>query len=973
MKQTCLSDKYSKVIALCCVIFSTMAVYIVYVRNPWSILGMVGGVIELVGSLSLPLIGMIIGKSFYNSDKSFKEFYKEVFIKFIIPLGIYWILLSVLSFGKYDLSEMVRTILSILIVAPFLKKLLNLLSKKALKYLIVLIVVSSFIYVYMPLFHINIPIDLSIFYNWAAFSVLGYAIPQIRSEKYMKSIYKYGIICAIATFILRTIPIDIRIWGVSPTMILYSSAVFLWINNWDWSRVDKFSSLLNIVNFIDKHKIGIFFTQNFIIINILNDILGINANRFKVIFGTVLVFTITLVLSGIITIVVEKTILKNTNLIVKYFAIGIEKIKNVQAYKQYLIWALVALFVAFLIEVIARGNTVYAIEFIKLSENKRFIANYLLVLAITSPCLIFKRLYLVLGILCEILLVLSFASSIMIGFRGTPLTYSDFFAIQDGIAIANQYITKDMLIIFGVVIVILIFINYKLSFLKVRTQYKFRKNGMIVIIAAILISQGYMHAALKNGTLAPVTWDIRVSYDDNGFVFSLYDSYKSYKSKKPKAYTEENMKLIQSNLNGEVSDTIESNELPNIIILQLESVMDPFDIEGIKLSDDPLKNLRKISEEYSSGMLSVPTFGGGTARSEFEVLTGMSLDYFSPGELPHNSYLKKEAIESLAFVLDSDNYEKTLIHNYQGSFYGRNKAYENLGFERYIPLEYMYDRKLKGEYPEDELILNNIIDTVETTEKNDLIFAIGVQTHGGYNVEYKNEESEIKVTGELPQEYLNQIQDFVDDLAMVDKMVGELVEYIENLDEPTILAVYSDHLPALNAVIDQFDAESKYLTPYFIYDNMGKEKTDMDLEAYQLSTRILDLANMTGGVMNRFHRNYKENDDYEEKLECVQYDILHGKRYIYDKNKPYKRTTMSMGIKEIIIDDIMIEEDKIKIIGQGFNEYSCVVLDGKQTKTKYVSENTLIAEADGEFNKVEVHQLSRYNKALGTSNTYVRK
>lgn len=983
-----LSEKYTSFITIICIICTSMVGEILTYRTPWSITGSIGGIIQMLGAMSIPLIGMIIGRNFINDESGFKEYYKGKFIKFIIPYGIYFLILKVLSLGQYKYDSMIGIILGMFILAPFLKEFLKSLSEKKLKYLIILIFIGSIINVYFNMFWIDTTIDFSVFTSWLVFCVIGYVIPQIKSKKHRKTIYILGALSALLTFGVRTVPIDTKLWDVSPTLILYSSAVFLLMNNINWTSIHKFSIVSKPIDFIEKHRLGIFFVHSYIIVDILNNKLNISANRFKVLFGSAIVVFATLVIGGIIAAIVDKLIEKNIDRLIKWFNVVLDKAKDINSYKHYLMWIAAGLVITFASESLLREGMEFALDFVHFVEHKKFIANFLLVLAVTSPCLLFKRVYLVLGIISEVLVGFCIASFVMYSFRGTPLTYSDFFAIQDGLAIAGEYVTMPMIVTAGVFIVALVFVNLKLSSIKVKKKKKANIFAILVIVAVCIFAKVNLNYVLAEGILAPVTWDIKYSYNQNGFFFSLYNSYLGYKREKPELYNEENITAIRESLEDQVRnkfilsssgdatgsnsanvDNVATEENPNVILIQLESIMDPLTVEGVELTGDPLKNIREISGKTSSGKFFVPTYGGGTARSEFEVLTGMSLDYFSSGELPHNTYLKKECIESIAYVLDSDIYDKTLIHNYQGSFYERNKAYEHLGFERYIPMEYMYNRQFEGEYPEDQLILDNIIETIETTDKSDFIFAIGVQTHGGYNQEYTSEDSEIIVSGSLDQNYINQLQDYVDDLVMVDRMVGELVEYVDNLEEPTILAIYSDHLPAYAPIGSQYTQEELYTTQYFIYDNMGFEKVDRDIEAYQLTTRIFDLLNLPGGVMNQFHRIYKGEEDYQKKMEYLQYDMLDGKKYIYNKTAPYSRTKMKYGIRDIVIEDASISGNTIEVTGVNLNEYSCIYVDGKPITTEYVSENKIIGElSDSKASKVSVHQLTRRNKSLGSSN-----
>ncbi len=70
-------------------------------------------------------------------------------------------------------------------------------------------------------------------------------------------------------------------------------------------------------------------------------------------------------------------------------------------------------------------------------------------------------------------------------------------------------------------------------------------------------------------------------------------------------------------------------------------------------SEDACPNLHNLYQNYSNGYFKVPSVGAGTANTEFEVLTGMNLRYFGPGEYPYKTYSKKHPTESAATALAS--------------------------------------------------------------------------------------------------------------------------------------------------------------------------------------------------------------------------------------------------------------------------------------------------------------------------------
>ena len=87
------------------------------------------------------------------------------------------------------------------------------------------------------------------------------------------------------------------------------------------------------------------------------------------------------------------------------------------------------------------------------------------------------------------------------------------------------------------------------------------------------------------------------------------------------------------------SDSITPKENPNIIMIQLESFFDPNLVKYLGFSKNPIPNFTSLKENYSTGYLNVPSVGAGTANTEFEILSGMSLDFFGPGEYPYKTIL----------------------------------------------------------------------------------------------------------------------------------------------------------------------------------------------------------------------------------------------------------------------------------------------------------------------------------------------
>lgn len=92
--------------------------------------------------------------------------------------------------------------------------------------------------------------------------------------------------------------------------------------------------------------------------------------------------------------------------------------------------------------------------------------------------------------------------------------------------------------------------------------------------------------------------------------------------------------------------------------------------------------------------------------------------------------------ESVSYDLKTLGYAAHAIHNNEGTFYDRHLVFSQLGFDSFTPIEYMdnYERNPTG-WVKDEMLTNEILDTLRVTEGADFIYTISVQGHGAYPTE----------------------------------------------------------------------------------------------------------------------------------------------------------------------------------------------------------------------------------------------
>ena len=473
--------------------------------------------------------------------------------------------------------------------------------------------------------------------------------------------------------------------------------------------------------------------------------------------------------------------------------------------------------------------------------------------------------------------------------------------------------------------------------------------------------------------MAPIKSNYTKSYQTYGFAYSIFNSIYPYLTSQNVAYDTENMTNILESLSvSESSVRVTSDEdvSYNLIIVQLESFMDPLLIEGAQYSEDPIATFRALTEVAPHGYMTVPTFGAGTVMTEFEVLTSISMSALKPGEIPYDQLLCTTPVQSLATIFNSFGYQTTFLHNYEGNFYNRHIAIRNLGFDVYVPLEYMAGNHgvHQIDKTDDGLLFDYVIKALEQSEEQDFIYAVTAGTHQPYSLT-EGESAEIIVSGTLSDDYRLPLQDYVNRMHSLDIQIARLVAYINQSDEPTLLVFFSDHLPNLSAVTDKktYDLDL-YVTPYLIYSNAPLEEALPydDMTSYQLGAYALNLLGIQDGTMHKVHDLYATSDDYQETLDSVQKDLLYGEGRFYEGRLLPTSSNLFFGLGELQIEAIGQEGGILHIYGNGFSSESRVYLDQQQLSTTFVSSTHLqVVNPKTDYQIIEIKQHSGLNQPIG--------
>ena len=366
-----------------------------------------------------------------------------------------------------------------------------------------------------------------------------------------------------------------------------------------------------------------------------------------------------------------------------------------------------------------------------------FLYNALLIFTTSLIVYLFRHRIFARAIVGVFWLFLGCVNGFLLANRVTPFTGPDLKLLSDAVGVMNKYLSSGVvalvIAVFAILLILLVLLFRKAG--KYEGKLRYWVN-IPMILVGILAFAGVTRLALDKRVLSNYFGNIAYAYEDYGYPYCLATTIFDTGISEPTGYSQELMDQIVDS-EGEVQATSEENLDVNILFLQLETFIDPTEINFLQLSEDPIPNFRQLSEEYSSGYYKVPAVGAGTANTEFESITGMSLRYFGAGEYPYKTVLKDETCESAAYVLKNLGYSTHAIHNNEANFYGRRSVFSKLGFDTYTSSEYMPD--ISDTTPmgwiKDHILTDEIMKAMESTEEPDYVYTISVQGHGDYPTE----------------------------------------------------------------------------------------------------------------------------------------------------------------------------------------------------------------------------------------------
>ncbi len=456
----------------------------------------------------------------------------------------------------------------------------------------------------------------------------------------------------------------------------------------------------------------------------------------------------------------------------------------------------------------------------------------------------------------------------VIQFKKYAVSPADFFQFNTALNVAGdyQYYLSDE-ILYGAGFLILGIFLIKIYIPEISMSRKEFLRSKTIVFASLFILGGWVHFIdfQQAYNISWNDWDTTETYSKNGFMISFVTSAQRMKIDKPDGYSKEYAEEILDEYKAGGTEAV-STQKPVIIAIMNESFSDLSDLGDLGKTENVMEYYNSL-DCLEKGRTYVSVRGGGTCNSEFEFLTGNSLEFYN-NIYPYTQF-NFEDVPTIVSLLKEQGYKTVAMHPANPTNYGRKSVYKEMGFDEFYSFdEYAQYEKVFLDRTSDIDDYKEIIKVIDNTEEPVFIFNVTIQNHGDYDISTLNSQYELVEMDEKFAEYKD-VQMYLTLMRESNKALKYLIEELEKMSRPVILCVFGDHQPGCldpefesqliqidDTQTELYNTEQKYGTPYLIWSNYQNPQEINDenraCSPNYLASRLLQYA----GIIESPYQNF---------------------------------------------------------------------------------------------------------------------
>lgn len=478
-------------------------------------------------------------------------------------------------------------------------------------------------------------------------------------------------------------------------------------------------------------------------------------------------------------------------------------------------------------------------------------------------------------VLAVALYVLGLAEYFVILFKSMPISPGDLTALSTAAAVAGTgytyTITSFCMLSLAFTVIAIQICTLAAQVAPKRQKGSWRGLVLNLLIAIVCLGGIAAHTTLLDYYhtlyIQVYSWRPLESYYRQGFLPSFISGAQTIKPSKPEDYTVSGAKKLiseyakeydgNSQTGGSSATRLEATkqfdeEKPTVIAVMNETFSDLSIYQNMHADYQGPTYFKSIDDCLSRGRLYVSAYGGGTANTEFEFLTGNSMAYLGSGVYPYTTYDLTDT-ENLAAQFKSLGYYTTAMHPNHGTNWNRENVYKDFGFDQFLTINDFQNAETLRGMVTDKATYDKILELLDTNSDPQFIFDVTMQNHSGYDTGLIPYDKQMSLN--IDGEFNSNVNEYVSLIQQSDEALKYFLNKLSKLDRKVVVVFWGDHQPFFPDTYndrwftnedDATHQERLWQTSYIIwanYDVAGNSQTshEEDLSSNYLSSELMKL------------------------------------------------------------------------------------------------------------------------------------
>lgn len=451
-------------------------------------------------------------------------------------------------------------------------------------------------------------------------------------------------------------------------------------------------------------------------------------------------------------------------------------------------------------------------------------------------------------------MLLSVVNAYVHRFRGRPFEPVDIFSVGTALNVADNYSLLPIPsgVLQGLGLWLAALVGLRLVIPKKRCALTRKGKGLLALGCTVAAVAVVCYCVV----LKPYHWE-KQGAQYNGYILDFAAKIKEAVVLPPDGYSPEAVEQLQERY---AHDAGEVKRKPHVIVIMDEAFSD-LSVHGPLHTDaDVMPFIASLEENTVRGYTLASIYGGNTANSEFEFLTGNTMAWLSENAVPYQQYIRSDAYSMVSYLKGSYGYRCIAMHPYLSSGWNRPAVYGHLGFDEMRFLEDFPQKDLIRGYVSDREMFESVIAAFEACREQPMfLFGVTMQNHGGYTYTGADFKTTVTLTQGL---YDPQVEQYLSLLRETDRAVEYLIQYFSSVEEEVVILFFGDHQPKLsenffralgNGEQTLQERQQRYTVPFFLWANYDiPEQKDILTSMNFLSNFVYEAAGIDLPPYNRF-------------------------------------------------------------------------------------------------------------------------